>query len=104
MDRDLSRLLRCGTTASRRRTPTGSRVTSIPATNAAPAVGRTLVVRTPTVVVLPAPLGPSRPKTSPGATWKLIPSTATVGFLGYRFTRFSTAAAGPLESFTVTTV
>ena len=28
------------------------------------------------VVVLPAPLGPSRPKTSPGRTSKVTPSTA----------------------------
>ncbi len=28
------------------------------------------------VVVLPAPLGPSRPNTSPGATWKETSSTA----------------------------
>src|ERR1700722_12968088 len=28
------------------------------------------------VVVLPAPFGPSRPTISPGATWKLTPSTA----------------------------
>src|ERR1043166_6716602 len=28
------------------------------------------------VVVLPAPLGPTRPTISPGQTWKVIPSTA----------------------------
>ena len=30
------------------------------------------------VVVLPAPLGPTRPRTSPGSTAKLMPATATV--------------------------
>ena len=42
-------------------------------------VGSTRVVRTPIVVVLPAPLGPSSPKTSPRATVKEIPSTALTG-------------------------
>ena len=50
--------------------------TSTPPTLALPDVGRTLVVSTPTVVVLPAPFGPSRAKTSPGATVKEMPSTA----------------------------
>ena len=34
------------------------------------------------VVVLPAPFGPSRPKTSPDATVKLTPSTAFTVALG----------------------
>ena len=34
------------------------------------------MVSIPTVVVLPAPFGPSRPKTSPAATAKETPSTA----------------------------
>ena len=41
-----------------------------------PAEGITLVVSTPTVVVFPAPLGPSSPKTSPMPTRRLSPSTA----------------------------
>jgi hypothetical protein len=36
-----------------------------------------IVVRIPTVVDLPAPLGPSRPNTSPGSTVKSIPRTAS---------------------------
>ncbi len=48
----------------------------MPATDAEPEVGRTRVVSTPIVVVFPAPFGPSSPKTSPGATSKLTPSTA----------------------------
>ena len=38
------------------------------------------VVRIEIVVVLPAPLGPRRPKISPRGTWKLTPSTASVPF------------------------
>jgi hypothetical protein len=36
-----------------------------------------VVVSMPTVVDLPAPLGPSRPKTSPGATSKSMAFTAS---------------------------
>jgi hypothetical protein len=43
---------------------------------AEPEVGSTLVMSTPMVVVLPAPLGPSRPKISPGRTLNVTPSTA----------------------------
>jgi hypothetical protein len=62
---DRSRLLRWGTTATSRRARTGSAPTSTPPTPATPPVRRTRVVRIPTVVVLPAPLGPSSPNTSP---------------------------------------
>ena len=44
---------------------------------AEPDVGRTVVVSMPTVVDLPAPFGPSSPKTSPVATSKSIPFTAS---------------------------
>ena len=43
----------------------GSRATSNPTMAAAPEVGSTLVMSTPMVVVLPAPLGPNSPKISP---------------------------------------
>ena len=43
-----------------------------------PEVLVTRVVSTPTVVVLPAPFGPSSPNTSPRRTAKLSPSTAGV--------------------------
>ena len=46
-----------------------------------PEVGARVVVRIEIVVVLPAPFGPSRAKNSPGATVKLIPSTALVADL-----------------------
>ena len=42
-----------------------------------PDVGLTVVVSMPTVVDLPAPFGPSSPKTSPVATSKSIPFTAS---------------------------
>jgi hypothetical protein len=44
--------------------------------------GRTRVVSIPTVVVFPAPLGPSSPKTSPGETSKETPSTAFTAAFG----------------------
>src|SRR5579884_2933203 len=44
---------------------------------ATPLVGLRTVHRMRIVVVLPAPLGPSRPKTSPGWASKLTPSTAS---------------------------
>jgi len=55
------------------------------------------VVRTPMVVVLPAPLGPRSPKISPGATSKLTPSTALVLALAYCLTRLVTAMAGVVD-------
>ena len=58
------------------RAATGSRATSNPASRADPLVGLIVVVSIPIVVDFPAPFGPSRPKTSPGATWKSMPRTA----------------------------
>ena len=46
-------------------TPIGSASRSWPATVAEPESGRVSVARMRTIVVLPAPLGPSRPKTEP---------------------------------------
>ena len=48
----------------------------MPPTKACPPVGITRVVSTPTVVVLPAPLGPRSPKTSPVPTRRFSSSTA----------------------------
>src|SRR3954467_11178300 len=90
-----SRLLCCGTTASCARARTGSRVTSTPPMRATPAVGRTRVVSIPMVVVFPAPLGPSRPNTSPGDAAKDTPSTALTGDFGYRLTRSIVSTAQP---------
>src|SRR5579864_8263918 len=52
------------------------RTTSKPKTDARPESGETRPTSTRMVVVLPAPLGPSRPKISPGLTSKLTPSSA----------------------------
>ena len=45
---------------------------------ALPPVGRASVQSMLIVVVLPAPLGPRKPKTSPRATSKLTPRTASI--------------------------
>src|SRR5262249_1617027 len=52
---------------------------SKPATRALPALGLSTVQSMRSVVVLPAPLGPSRPKISPGAAVKEASSTARTG-------------------------
>src|SRR5450755_701300 len=52
------------------------RRTSSPATRAPPAVGLARVHSMLMVVVLPAPLGPRKPNTSPVATSKFTPRTA----------------------------
>lgn len=54
--------------------------TSEPITLARPAVGVSSVVNILTVVVFPAPFGPSSPKSSPWETPKLIPSNANTSF------------------------
>ena len=51
-------------------------MTSKPATRAVPLVGSSRVHSMRMVVDLPAPLGPSRPNTSPRGTCKLTPATA----------------------------
>src|SRR5437588_882292 len=59
-----------------RRTSSRSETTSWPATVAAPLVGFASVHSMLIVVVLPAPFGPRKPNTSPGATSKSTPRTA----------------------------
>src|SRR4051794_41147738 len=54
----------------------GCAMTSTPPTTARPSVGTTIDVSIPTVVVFPAPLGPSRPKISPRVTDRSRSSTA----------------------------
>ena len=53
-----------------------SSTTSKPKIRASPLVGSSSVVRILISVVLPAPLGPSSPKNSPGATSRSTPSSA----------------------------
>ena len=62
--------------AIRRRTASASRATSWPSTRADPASGASRVARIRTVVVLPAPFGPSSPYTVPGGTARSRPSSA----------------------------
>src|SRR5512139_3545816 len=68
--------------------------TSTPSTRTRPEDGRTSVLMHPIVVLLPAPLGPSRPKNSPLSTANETPRTASTGgdlrLPGYVFTRLST--------------
>ena len=61
----------------RRRTSRGCVATSNPSTRASPEVGRSSVVSILIVVVLPAPFGPSRPKSSPCSIAKSTPRTAS---------------------------
>src|ERR1700722_3004227 len=74
--RSRSEVSACGMTPIFSRTWRGCRATSKPATNAWPPLGVSSVVSIRTTVVLPAPLGPSNPKTSPRRTSKLTLSTA----------------------------
>src|SRR5579864_868908 len=60
-----------------RRTAIVSLTTSRPNTSASPESGGRSVTRILIVVVLPAPLGPRRPKISPDVMAKLTLSTAT---------------------------
>ena len=74
-----------------RRTSSRSVTTSCPATVAVPPVGLTSVQSMLIVVVLPAPFGPRKPNTSPGATSKSTPLTASV--LPYVLRNLLTATA-----------
>ena len=57
-----------------------------------PAVGRNNPTAMDSVVVLPAPLGPSSPKNDPVGTSRFTPATATL--LSNRFTSPRSANAG----------
>ena len=57
-------------------TSSGCSKTSKPDTLTVPLVGGRTPVRMRMVVVLPAPLGPRKPRISPDCTWKLTSSTA----------------------------
>src|SRR3954449_10299914 len=76
----------------RERSCAASRTTSRPATRALPASGERSVERMRTVVVLPAPLGPSTPRTVPGAASSSTPSSARTA--PNDFTRPLTSIAG----------
>src|ERR1043166_7388151 len=61
-------------------------------TETLPPSGGRMVATTLMVVLLPAPLGPSRPKTSPASMRKVTPSTAIRG--PYDFCRLTTSRTG----------
>ena len=75
-DRYTSSVVSWKTSPMWRRTSIRSPTTSNPATRADPAVGAASVQSILMVVDLPAPFGPRKPNTSPGATSKETPSTA----------------------------
>src|SRR5580658_1779315 len=75
------------------RISSGCVATSKPCTVARPELGASSPHRMRMVVDLPAPLGPRKPKISPGATSKETRSTARKS--PKRFTRFSSLTAGP---------
>src|SRR5947207_137523 len=60
----------------RKRTSSGSALTSMPSTQALPSVMGRIPVSILITVVLPLPFGPRKPKTSPFSTLKLMWSTA----------------------------
>src|SRR5579871_889155 len=70
----------------------GSAQTSIPSTQTCPASGRSRPVAMRSVVVLPAPLGPTRPKNEPRGTSSDSPATAT--FAPNRLARPRSTTAG----------
>src|SRR5262245_44772974 len=76
------------------RTSFASRTTSRPSTSARPASGFRIVARTRIAVVLPAPLGPSSPKTVRAGTSRSIPSSAVT--VSTRFVSPSTRIATAL--------
>src|SRR4051812_43200867 len=77
-----------------------SRATSTPRTDTSPPSGSRSPSRISTVVVLPAPFGPSRPKISPLATSKSMPATAWTS--PYRLVRPRTRMTGPAPEVAVT--
>src|SRR6185312_7082540 len=76
---------------------TGSATTSMPSTTTRPLLGFTRVVSDPIVVVLPAPLGPSSPKTSPSGTENDTPATASRLAPAYVLRRSATSMIGATE-------
>src|SRR6266545_3481099 len=71
------------------RTSRGSWTTSWPSTLAVPEVGIRSVISILIVVVLPAPFGPSRPKSSLFSISKLTPRTASISLTRRRIVRVS---------------
>src|SRR5690606_14875766 len=83
----------CPVTPMAARTAPVSAVTSCPATVTFPASGGSRVVSTFTIVVLPAPLGPSRAKIVPFRTSRSMPSSTTWSRQALRNPETATAVA-----------
>jgi len=73
---NMLKLISCGTRPSRRMAPSRSRSMSTPNTPTWPLLLLTSELTTPISVDLPAPLGPSRAKKSPGSTCSDTPLRA----------------------------
>ncbi len=71
------KLISCGTSPISRIASLRSRATERPNTRASPLLALTSEDRMPIRVDLPAPLGPSRAKKSPGCTVRLTPLSAS---------------------------
>jgi hypothetical protein len=98
-ERSVSVVIACGITPMESRALSGSFDTSCPPTSTRPLVIGTSVVIMRISVLLPAPLGPSRPSVSPALTVKETSFTAVI--LPYSFTACSTTiawSATPLAS------
>src|SRR5947199_4820704 len=78
-----------------RLTASGSRATLTPRTRASPDVGRNTPASMRSIVVFPAPSGPTRPNSSPDSTSNVTPSTAVTR--PKRRVSVSTAIAGAAE-------
>jgi len=76
-----------------RRTWSRSAATSKPATRAVPSVASARVQRILMVVDFPAPLGPRKPKVSPGRTSRSMPATASTCLKRLTSPRMEMAAA-----------
>src|SRR6266540_2740776 len=75
----------------------GLRQTSTPSTATLPASGRSRPVTMPSVVVLPAPLGPTRPKKQPCGMSRSIPATASFAPKALRRPLTDRAIAAPSD-------
>ncbi len=91
-----SRAANCPVTPIADRTPSGSAARSWPAIWAWPASAPTRVERISTVVVLPAPFGPSRANTVPAGMVRSMPSRTVLS--PYDLRRPMAETAGP-EAF-----
>src|SRR5882672_4250722 len=90
------RCVSCSETPRRCRSTRSSLLQRIPSTSTLPAVGSFSPSRISTVVVLPAPFGPSRPKHSPAPTSRSSPSTAVTS--PYFLTSFSQRSAAGTDT------